>query len=235
MPLTPADVHNVVFKKPATGTRGYDQDEVDAFLDVVEAELARLIEENHELLVNGAGTVADEPPGAPAPASPPPAAQPRENDNLRASRMLALATDTADRYVGEARQKAEQMVADAKSTSEQMVKESSAKSTQMVSEARTRADSMINDARTRAETMEREARTASAALKQEAERLHKEIGDALEEKRGRLEREITRLRTVEREYRTCLRSTLESHLRDLDRRGSAQPSSDAWQGQALTA
>ena len=49
MPLTPADVHNVVFKKPPIGKRGYDEDEVDAFLDVVEAELARLIEENAEL------------------------------------------------------------------------------------------------------------------------------------------------------------------------------------------
>ncbi len=49
MPLTPADVHNVVFKKPPIGKRGYDEDEVDAFLDVVEAELARLIEENNEL------------------------------------------------------------------------------------------------------------------------------------------------------------------------------------------
>jgi DivIVA domain-containing protein len=44
MPLTPADVHNVAFKKPSIGKRGYDEDEVDAFLDVVEAELARLIE-----------------------------------------------------------------------------------------------------------------------------------------------------------------------------------------------
>ena len=49
LPLTPADVHNVVFKKPPIGKRGYDEDEVDAFLDVVEAELARLIEENNEL------------------------------------------------------------------------------------------------------------------------------------------------------------------------------------------
>ena len=49
MPLTPADVHNVAFKKPSIGKRGYDEDEVDAFLDVVEAELSRLIEENTEL------------------------------------------------------------------------------------------------------------------------------------------------------------------------------------------
>ena len=31
MPLTPADVHNVVFKKPPIGKRGYDEDDVDAF------------------------------------------------------------------------------------------------------------------------------------------------------------------------------------------------------------
>ena len=49
MPLTPADVHNVAFKKPSIGKRGYDEDEVDAFLDVVEAELSRLIEENSQL------------------------------------------------------------------------------------------------------------------------------------------------------------------------------------------
>ena len=60
MPLTPADVHNVVFKKPPIGKRGYDEDEVDAFLDVVEAELARLIEENNELRAgNGRSSARD--------------------------------------------------------------------------------------------------------------------------------------------------------------------------------
>ena len=49
MRLTPADVHNVSFKKPSIGKRGYDEDEVDAFLDIVEVELTRLIEENNEL------------------------------------------------------------------------------------------------------------------------------------------------------------------------------------------
>ena len=66
MPLTPADVHNVVFKKPPMGKRGYDEDEVDAFLDVVEAELARLVEENNELRASRADVGADERPGAPA-------------------------------------------------------------------------------------------------------------------------------------------------------------------------
>src|SRR5919204_2686141 len=49
MSLTPADVHNVAFSKPPIGKRGYNEDEVDAFLDLVEAELARLVEENGDL------------------------------------------------------------------------------------------------------------------------------------------------------------------------------------------
>ena len=49
MRLTPADVHNVAFSKPPIGKRGYNEDEVDQFLDFVETELARLIEENSDL------------------------------------------------------------------------------------------------------------------------------------------------------------------------------------------
>ncbi|MEU5947552.1 DivIVA domain-containing protein [Micromonospora sp. NPDC047465] len=49
MPLTPADIHNVAFKKPPIGKRGYDEEEVDAFLDGIEREIIRLIEENESL------------------------------------------------------------------------------------------------------------------------------------------------------------------------------------------
>ena len=49
MPLTPADVHNVAFSKPPIGKRGYHEDEVDAFLDLVQAELTRLIQDNADL------------------------------------------------------------------------------------------------------------------------------------------------------------------------------------------
>src|ERR671933_2948760 len=83
MPLTPADVHNVVFKKPPIGKRGYDEDEVDAFLDVVEAELARLIEENNDLRASGGSGSApreERPESAPmtVAAPPPPPAQPAQ-------------------------------------------------------------------------------------------------------------------------------------------------------------
>jgi len=153
MPLTPADVHNVVFKKPPIGKRGYDEDEVDAFLDVVEAELARLIEENAELRTlaeraSATGSSArDErfsnaetnsniarpeparaaapPPPPPAPTPPPPAPEPSRftgtsgQDNERTSRVLQLATETADRYVSEATAEAEQMRSSAKAESDQ--------------------------------------------------------------------------------------------------------------------
>src|SRR5688500_19300389 len=177
MPLTPADVHNVVFKKPPIGKRGYDEDEVDAFLDVVEAELARLIEENNELRASSRGGVrVEERPEPPAPVAvpaagpPPPSQQPREDDSARASRMLALATETADRYVNEAKTQAEQMLSGAKSNSDRLMTDARAKSEQMVAEAKHRADSMIGDARTRAETLDREARAQAAAPAQAAER-----------------------------------------------------------------
>jgi DivIVA domain-containing protein len=244
MPLTPADVHNVVFKKPPIGKRGYDEDEVDAFLDVVEAELARLIEENNDLRASGSGPGArdDRPESAPmtVAAPPPPPAQPspsavREDEAIRASRMLALATETAERHVNEAKAQADQMVGSAKSTSERMLSESRAKSEQMLSEAKNRADSMLGDARTRADTMEREARAKATALAQDAERKHVEAMGSLEEKRASLDRKVEELRTFEREYRTRLRSYLESHLRDLDSRGSAEPASTTRQNQHVSA
>ena len=49
MPLSPADVHNVAFSKPPIGKRGYNEDEVDQFLDLVEDALAQLQDENYEL------------------------------------------------------------------------------------------------------------------------------------------------------------------------------------------
>ena len=64
MPLTPAEVHNVAFKKPPIGKRGYDEEEVDAFLDIVEVELSRLIEENNDLRARGGSSAPAAPDGS---------------------------------------------------------------------------------------------------------------------------------------------------------------------------
>uniref|UniRef100_UPI001447CF54 DivIVA domain-containing protein n=1 Tax=Gordonia paraffinivorans TaxID=175628 RepID=UPI001447CF54 len=42
--LTPDDVHHVAFGRPPIGRRGYNEDQVDAFLDDVEATLRALYE-----------------------------------------------------------------------------------------------------------------------------------------------------------------------------------------------
>src|SRR4051794_28913119 len=54
MPLTPQDVHSKVFG-PTRFRRGYDEAEVDAFLDEVEAELTRLHREIDSLRVQLGG------------------------------------------------------------------------------------------------------------------------------------------------------------------------------------
>jgi DivIVA domain-containing protein len=41
-PLTAQDVRAVAFDKPPWGKRGYNEDEVDAFLEVPEATIAAL-------------------------------------------------------------------------------------------------------------------------------------------------------------------------------------------------
>ncbi|WP_235490341.1 DivIVA domain-containing protein, partial [Frankia sp. AvcI1] len=48
MALTPQDVQNKVFS-PTRFRTGYNEDEVDTFLDEVEAELTRLLDENSDL------------------------------------------------------------------------------------------------------------------------------------------------------------------------------------------
>ena len=49
MALTPADVHNVAFSRPRIGKRGYNEQEVDLFIDLVEQELNRHLTEDAQV------------------------------------------------------------------------------------------------------------------------------------------------------------------------------------------
>jgi len=262
MPLTPADVHNVAFSKPPIGKRGYNEDEVDAFLDLVEAELGRLLEENNDLReqmeqleqqlsgvhadLDDARTKAaqvsaappptqqqspqrpiedaprtvqqpmppQQPPMAPVQQAAPPHYQGVEQSHghgggatgggdhhVQAAKVLGLAQEMADRLTAEAKSEADGMLSD----------------------ARSRAETMLNDARTRAETLERQARDKATTLERDAQRKHNETITLIEQQKGGLEKKIDELRTFEREYRTRLKTYLESQLRDLEGRGSAAP------------
>lgn len=268
MSLTPADVHNVAFSKPPIGKRGYNEDEVDAFLDLVEAELARLVEENTDLrqqveqldsqLESAHGELEDARKSA-APAgrqgeerrlsTVPPvnsmeqtqvSGQAQANaaaalagvaggaqggdHHVQAAKVLGLAQEMADRLTGEAKSESDSMLTEARTKSEQLLSEARAKADTMVNESRTRAETMLNEARTRAETVERQSREKATTLERDAQRKHTEIIGQVTSEKNALEKEIEKLRTFEREYRTRLKTMLESSLRDLDNRAPAAPS-----------
>jgi DivIVA domain-containing protein len=265
MPLTPADVHNVAFSKPPIGKRGYNEDEVDAFLDLVEAELARLIEENEDLreqvsqldqrLGNAQADLEDarsrppamgapptqqiqravepppmramEPPPRAMSAPPPAMVDPGDagvDQHVQVAKVLSMAQEMAERLTSEAKVEADTMLSDARNKSEQLLSEARTKSDGLVNDARARAETMLNDARTRAETLERQSRGKAAKLVGDAERQQTEIIGSITRDKTVLEKKIDELRTFEREYRTRLKTYLESQLRDLGERGSAAPS-----------
>ncbi|MGL4306941.1 MAG: DivIVA-like cell division protein Wag31 [Mycobacteriaceae bacterium] len=244
MPLTPADVHNVAFSKPPIGKRGYNEDEVDAFLDLVEQELARLIEENSDLRqrvgeldtelteaksaprASSAAPVAAEPAPAsvvtPVVAAPAPSAAAVEDHNVRAAKILGLAQDTADRLTGKAKEDSERLLAESKTSAEKQL-----------AEARQRSETLLADAQTRSEAQLRQAQEKADALQADAERKHTEIMGTINQQRTVLEGRIEQLRTFEREYRTRLKTYLESQLEELGQRGSAAPAEGAATSEGL--
>jgi hypothetical protein len=82
---------------------------------------------------------------------------------------------------------------------------------------------MLADAQTRSETQLRQAHEKADALQADAERKHSEIMGTINQQRTVLEGRLEQLRTFEREYRTRLKTYLESQLEELGQRGSAAP------------
>ena len=213
MPLTPEDVSNKRFT-PVRLREGYDMSEVDAFLDEVEAELARLTRENDELrrklstAQNGGGSTAVSEPTqqrkpepsqrAPEQAAPSATETPKvttvADASSAAARLLEIATRNADELVTEARNQADKVIG----------------------EARTKAERLEAEAKSKAERMEEDARTRSQMLDSEtAERRQQLFGD-LEKEKGQLDTEVDNLRAFEREYRSRLRSYFQQQLAALD-------------------
>jgi DivIVA domain-containing protein len=226
MPLTPADVHNVAFKKPPIGKRGYDEDEVDAFLDEVERELARLIEDNNELRASGGG-------GGGRPAAPAgPGADPRlagENADLK-SQLDRIQRDkqAAEQAARAMQAELEQIRAqggavvvggDGEQQALRVLMMAQRTADDHVSDARREADKLLSDARAKAEEVTRDARSKADQLERDARARHAEAMGGLDTKRTALQKHIEELKQFEREYRTRLKAYLESQLRDLHGRG----------------
>jgi DivIVA domain-containing protein len=213
MALTPEDVVNKRFQ--ATKFReGYDQDEVDDFLDEVVNELRRLGEENEELRTKlgscerrvgelSRATVAREaapevaqvpvqvapPPPAPMPMPQPVAAQAPE----RVSSQLEAAGQGPEAAAG------------------------------MLALAQKLHDEYVRNGEQTRDRIVGEAREHSTRLMREAEEKQRQTLGSLEQERSLLERKIDELRAFEREYRSRLKSYLEGQLRELDAKATVVP------------
>jgi len=281
MPLTPAEVHNVAFKKPPIGKRGYDEEEVDAFLDIVEVELARLIEENNDLrarpgaassnggismaemgaareennrlqariaelekaLTQGkdgtaqqlahvqqqlgqsdqqvqqlrqqlhqAQLAAQQAQQQAQAAQRPGGGGITDEHHAQAVQMLALAQQTADQHLAQSKSEAERLLA-----------ESQANAHATLGTAQAQSDKLVAEAKARGEQIERESAAKAAQAVHDAEQRVSALTAQLDQRKSALERRVEELRTFEREYRTRLKSYLESQLRDLDSSGRAEP------------
>jgi DivIVA domain-containing protein len=221
MPLTPADVRNKQFS--TTRLRpGYDEEEVDAFLDEVEGELDRLIQENEELraklaeLLRGGGKAAV--PALSSPLSDPKADMmapepPRVEPERRQPEPVMMGgmphiednMDTAARVLSLAQQTADQAIADARREADETLGRARREADEVLTKARRQAEQITGDARARAESLERDAQER-----------HRQAMGSLVQQREELERRVDDLRAFEREYRSRLKAYLEGQLRDLE-------------------
>lgn len=196
MALSWEDVVNKQFQ-PTKFREGYDQTEVDDFLDEIVAEFKRLIalneqleSENAELRAGGAapaaGPAADTPEAAATPSSvEEPAAAPEAADAAATSAagVLAMAQRLHDEHVAAGEQR----------------------STELVAEAEATAARLVSDAE------EQKARTL----------------EALAEEKAGLEGEVEQLRSFETDYRSRLTSYIEGQLREIRAQKRVEPPTPA--------
>src|SRR3954471_22958673 len=216
MALTPEDVVNKRFQ--ATKFReGYDQDEVDDFLDEVVNELRRLNEENEDLRgklgacerrvgelsrASASRDGGDEPAPVLAAA---PAPQPVVQEPVRpmaAPMSAGLGGPMGGAMDGpQGPQEAAGMLALAQKLHDEYVRNGEQQRDRIVSEAREHATRLVR----------------------EAEEKQRQTLGSLEQERSLLERKIDELRAFEREYRSRLKSYLEGQLRELEQKAAVVP------------
>lgn len=131
MALTPEDVVNKRFQTTKF-REGYDQDEVDDFLDEVVAELRRLVHENEDLRQRLAAaeqaanaTPVQEPVAALAEQEPAAAvtAEAAEHESENATNLLQLARRLHEEHVREGIQKRDALIAEGEATAKRLVSE----------------------------------------------------------------------------------------------------------------
>ncbi|MDX6284475.1 MAG: hypothetical protein QOH03_5546 [Kribbellaceae bacterium] len=208
MPLTPQDVHSKVFG-PTRFRRGYDEAEVDAFLDEVEAELLRLHREidglRSQLGFDGAGS----PSGAQDASS----VAPEEGPSLSKGEAVSAPATRGDGQTddsGDLEQRVARTLVLAQRAADEALRD-----------AETQAEQMRLAAQAEVERLRAESQAAAERLRADSEATAARERAALESERTSAEDDVEQLRAFEREYRTRLRAYLELQLRELDSSGAA--------------
>ncbi|WP_026411496.1 DivIVA domain-containing protein [Actinomadura oligospora] len=240
MPLTPADVRNKQFS--TTRLRpGYDEEEVDAFLDEVEAELDRLIQENEELRAKLAECLRGKVPAMAAPIvepkpdvtkiPEPPRPEPIQQQPEPEPAQLGMGQQLGGQLGGglgmgqpsgeDNMDTAARVLALAQQTADQAIADARREADETLGRARREAEEILGKARRQADQIVSEARSRAEALDRDAQERHRQVMGSLVQQREELEREVDNLRAFEREYRSRLKVYLEGQLRDLEA-GSAE-------------
>lgn len=196
MALTPEDVVNKRFQSTKF-REGYDQDEVDDFLDEIVVELRRLTQENDELrqrLVAADARIAELQRGGGAPAPAQAAAPP-----VMPAPMPVPVAEAPAAPAGEPSADTNNLLQLARRLHEEHVREGQAKKEQLIAEGEAEAARIVAQ--------------ASSAQQGQLQQL--------EQQRAALQRSVDELRTFEREYRQQLRTYIRGQLRELE--GTAQP------------
>ncbi|NKX54934.1 DivIVA domain-containing protein [Arthrobacter mobilis] len=217
MALTPEDVVNKRFQ-PTKFREGYDQDEVDDFLDEIVVELRRLNQENEELrkkLAEATSRQGSEAAAVPAPVAAAPAAQEapaaqkpaapavKEQPKTQAAPAVPAAAQSSTQHTAVA-ESAAGVLAMAQKLHDEYVNAGIEQRDKIIAEAQLEASTLVNDAQ---------------------EKSRKTLG-ALEQQKAVLERKLEQLRGFERDYRSRLKAYIEGQLRDLEARGSFSEAKD---------
>ena len=195
MALTPEDVVNKRFQ--ATKFReGYDQDEVDDFLDEVVVELRRLTQENDDLRqrVAAAEARASEAASAPAAAA---AAVPAAVYSEPASPPPTVAVPT---QVGQSQSELDEQTS----------------TTNLLQLARRLHEEHVREGVEKRDALIAEGHATAARVVAEAEAKQRQQMGILDQERMSLEKRVDELRSFERDYRQKLKSYIEGQLRELD-------------------
>ena len=216
MPLTAEDVKNKQFT-PTRFKGGYDEKEVDDFLDEVEAELTRLVRENTDLRARlQVAEQAARQSGGAAAASRGPCGSGIHRSAARCSAATAAAA--GDGSAGRRRPRRPRhrrpLRCQRRSPATQARKRRYACSRWRRRPPKT--PSPMPSAKPRRCSVKRGCTPINLRVRP-SER-HRNVVGNLDSERERLERKIEELRSFEREYRARLKSYLEGQLRDLDGR-----------------